>query len=176
MTESFLAHGDQVPRGGVGLRVQQTVHGYCHYPKGKKQFTITLPPELWEKLVTAKEKAVNEFVMNSLAGTMLQYKSYLRGLRVHCKELGISNLGTHGLRHTTSSLYLKYGASKDDMRGLFAHSSGAVTERYVHGQGSNLEKVASEMRLFNEQKSSQPQPPFSEPNKNRTKLTLIRCN
>lgn len=146
------------------------------YPKGKKQFTIKLPPELWRKLEVAKQDALFEWVVPSKTGTIFQYKPYLKKLQKVCRELGIPVLGTHGLRHTTSSLYRRHGASKSDMRELFAHSSESVTERYLHGEGSNLHKVASEIQIFSEQSPEPAPPPPTGPNKNRTKLTLIRCN
>jgi integrase len=67
------------------------------YPKGKKQFTLALPPELWEKLKMAKGQSANqnEFVVKSLCGTMLQYKSYLKALKAICRDLRFSPLGTH---------------------------------------------------------------------------------
>jgi integrase len=109
-------------------------------PKGKKQFTLALPPELWEKLKSAKGESVkkDEFVVRSLSGTMLQYKSYLKALRAICRELGLSRLGTHGLRHTTTSLYMQHGASKDDMRELFSHSSGSVCAQVCPGQARSI--------------------------------------
>jgi integrase len=146
-----------------------------NYPKGKKQFTLSLPPELWQKLRQAQSNAKGEFVATSSTGVMLQYKYYLKGLRELCDELGLPHLGTHGLRHTTSSIYRQHGASKEDMRELFAHSSGAVTERYLHGEGSNLQRVAKQIRLFGEQTDTNP-PTSPEPNKNRTKLRLVRCS
>lgn len=152
------------------------------YPKGKKQFTLVLPPELWAKLREAKRNATSEYVAPSMNGGMLQYKSYFRGLRQMCKEAGLPKLGTHGLRHTTSALYRKHGASKEDMRELYAHSSTTVTERYLHGEGTSLQRVARQIRLFDDVPPSSdptPQPPENFPvetNKKRTKFRLIRCS
>jgi len=66
----------------------------------------------------------------------------------YCKELGSSRIGTHGLRHTTSELYLSHGATKVDLRRLFAHSSGGVTDRYTHERGTHLEKISNSIQLF----------------------------
>src|SRR6185437_13283740 len=69
-------------------------------------------------------------------------------LKRYCRDLGIPVIGTHGLRHTTSELYLTHGATRDDLQQLFAHSCLSVTDRYVHGRGSNLEKVSNVIQLF----------------------------
>jgi len=52
------------------------------------------------------------------------------------------------LRHSTSELYLSHGASRDDLRELFAHSTLSVTDRYVHRSKGNLDKVAEVINLF----------------------------
>jgi site-specific recombinase XerD len=41
-------------------------------------------------------------------------------------------VGTHGLRHSTSDIYLSHGATEEDINKLFEHSSMEVTKRYVH--------------------------------------------
>lgn len=95
-----------------------------------------------------REKATSVFVATSPEGEMLSYEWYVRTLRRYCKQLAIPLIGTHGLRHSTSTLYLSHGATRDDIRQLFAHSDSSVTERYIHHRGSNLEKVAQVIRLF----------------------------
>ena len=72
---------------------------------------------------------------------------YCIALRKYCRQLGIPEIGTHGLRHSTSEIYLSHGASRDDLRQLFAHSSLKVTDRYVRDKASNLEKVSNVILL-----------------------------
>jgi len=118
------------------------------YPKGRKQHSASLPIEVLEMLREAKAKATSDLVVTSPRGNLLPYRWYLKALRDYCRELDIPVLGTHGLRHSTSELYMSHGASRDDLRQLFAHSSTTVTDRYVHDRGSNLEKVANVIQLF----------------------------
>lgn len=118
------------------------------FPKGRRQHSHRAPMELLERLRKERERATGIFVATSPLGEMLSYEYYSRKLRRYCKELGIPLIGTHGLRHSTSELYLSYGATRDDIRQLFAHSDSSVTERYIHHRGSNLEKVAQVIRLF----------------------------
>ena len=121
------------------------------YPKGRKHHSHRIPIELLDLLRCKREKAISTFVVTSPTGEMLSYEWYFRSLVRYCKALGITRIGTHGIRHSTSTLYLSHGAHRDDIRELFAHSSSAVTERYLHNhRGTNLEKVAKVIRLFPE--------------------------
>lgn len=96
----------------------------------------------------------SQFVAASPAGERLGYGWYSRILRSYCKALGLPPIGTHGLRHSTSALYVPSGASREDLRELFAHSDLKVTERYLHAKGTNLEKVANVIQLFPEKCST----------------------
>lgn len=96
------------------------------YPKGRKQHSHSIPLELWERLVSARRTARSEFVVPS----------------------------TEGLRHSTSEIYLQAGASRDDLRELFAHSSLVVTDRYIRGKVSNLERVSNVIQLFPRENSA----------------------
>lgn len=118
------------------------------YPKGRRHHSHKMPSELLGYLRKRREAATDVFVATSPEGGMLSYEWYSRTLTRYCKELAIPLIGTHGLRHSTSALYLSNGATHDDIRQLFAHSASSVTERYIHQRGSNLEKVAQVIRLF----------------------------
>jgi integrase len=131
------------------------------YPKGRKQHSIRVPLELVEQLKHEKTKAVSPFVV-SPEGKILIYDRYRRALRRYCGECGVPKVGTHGLRHSTSELYLHYGATRDDLRRLFAHSSMDITDRYVHERGTNLEKVAKVIQLFPECSMNVPREGVSE--------------
>lgn len=119
------------------------------YPKGRKQHSIRIPSELVEQLKLEKMRATSDFVV-APNGKLLMYDRYRRALRRYCRECGVPKVSTHGLRHSTSELYMHYGATRDDLRRLFAHSSMEITDRYVHERGTNLEKVANVIQLFPE--------------------------
>jgi len=125
------------------------------YPKGKKQHSHTIPLELLERLTAAHDVARGELVVPSPEGPqyVLPQRWYCKALKCYCNELGIPEIKTHGLRHSTSEIYLSHGASRDDLRQLFAHSSLKVTDRYVRDKASNLEKVSNVIRLFPEKSS-----------------------
>ncbi len=120
------------------------------YPKGRKHHSHRIPIELVEFLRELKSqgKVDCEYVATGTKGELMNYYYYHKKLRQYCKELGILIIGTHGLRHSTSELYISHGATGLDLQRLFAHSSLSVTERYIHDKGTNLEKVANVIRLF----------------------------
>jgi len=118
------------------------------HPKGKKWHRIKMPPELWEYLASERPKATCEFVATSPVQPFLYYIGYAHALKRYCARAGVPIISTHGLRHSSSELYMAAGASRDDLRLLFAHSSGSVTDRYVHDKGRRLDKVADNVVLF----------------------------
>jgi integrase len=74
------------------------------YPKGGRHHSHSIPQELWDKLRVAYREREAEWVFTSPKGNPLPYRWYLVSLKKYCKELGLPDLGTHGLRHSTSEL------------------------------------------------------------------------
>lgn len=120
------------------------------YPKGGEQHRISMPEELWNYLRELKKESRSRFVLSCNSEKMADYDWYYFTLRERCKSADVPWVGTHGLRHSTSEIYLAHGATSDDVRKLFAHSSQTVTDRYIHDRGSRLESVSKVIRLFGE--------------------------
>jgi integrase len=120
------------------------------YPKGRKQHSPAIPQELCDRLAAAREKSLGELVCPSPIDPklVLPQRWYGKALKRYCKELEIPTITSHGLRHSTSEIYMSHGASRDDLRQVFAHSSATVTDRYIRDRASNLEKVSNVIRLF----------------------------
>ena len=121
---------------------------FREYPKGGKHHSHSIPVELVEKLSAAKKEATSPMVVTSPHSNRLPYKWYVKYLKEYCSELALPQIATHGLRHSTSELYIHHGATRDDLRKLFAHSAAHVTDRYIHDRGTNLDRVAHVIRLF----------------------------
>lgn len=102
------------------------------------------------KIVVAlmKGTATGELVIVPEGWKMLDYWMYRKVLQQYCVKAKVPVIATHGLRHSTSELYQTYGASRDDLRQLFAHSSASTTDRYIHRKSESLEKVAKVIQLF----------------------------
>lgn len=122
-------------------------------PKGKKWHRVKMPPELWELLRAEKERSASEYVVKSPKCEFMTYISYVLELKKYCKEAGVPEVSTHGLRHSTAELYMANGASRDDLRILFAHSTNKMTDRYVHDKGRRLDQVAGNVILFRPKES-----------------------
>jgi integrase len=118
------------------------------HPKGKKWHRIKMPPELWEHLQARSQYATTEYIAAEKGETYLEYFGYLFTLQRYCREAEVTKISTHGLRHSSSELYMAAGASRDDLRLLFAHSCSSVTDRYVHDKGRRLDAVADNVVLF----------------------------
>lgn len=122
--------------------------GMKDFPKGRKHHNMPVPPELLDVLREARVNAKSDFVAPSpFTGEMLSYEYYLETLKGYCRELSLPVIGTHGLRHSTSELYQSGGATRDDLRQLFAHSSSEITDRYIHHNG-NLDTVVRKLRVL----------------------------
>lgn len=124
------------------------------YPKGRKWHSIDMPSELRDLLLRKRQQQNSEYVANSPQSEFLSYDGYSKALKRYCSEVGVTVVSTHGLRHSTAELWQAYGASKDDIQRLMAHSSSRVTDRYIHGGEGRLGIVASNIRLFETENSS----------------------
>lgn len=118
------------------------------YPKGKRHHSPRIPKELLLKLQTLKPDAPTALVAAPDGCKMLDYSRYRRILVRYCNEAGVRPIASHGLRHSSSEVWMEAGASRDDLRILFAHQDSKTTDRYVHDRGNRLSKVADVLQLF----------------------------
>ena len=119
------------------------------------QYTLTnrsaaWPVLRWPPKLKARRGDGNEsdLVVVPPRWKMLDYWHFRRVLKELCKVAGVPEIATHGLRHSTSGIYRQHGASREDLRQLYGHTDASTTERYTHGEGENLQKVAKVIRLF----------------------------
>jgi integrase len=115
------------------------------FPKGKGWERIPIPKSLadflGERKATPNRKS--EFVAPGLEGGMLDYQKFLRGVQNLCKQAGVRVVTPHGLRHSTSELYVESaGASIEDMRRLLGQKDISTTARYMHRTPERLAKLA----------------------------------
>jgi integrase len=118
------------------------------HPKGKKWHRVKMPPELLDHLLAERPKAKCDFVAVSPVQPFLCYIGYAHALTRYCERAGVPVISSHGLRHSSSELYMAAGASRDDLRLLFAHSNSSVTDRYVHDKRMRLDRIADNVILF----------------------------
>lgn len=130
-------------------------------PKDGEQQWLPTPVELLEFLRDRRQVCDSEWVAGQ-RGLPLNYFGYCKSLRVLCKRESIPWVGTHGLRHTCSEIYLRYGAQRDDLKMLYGHSTTQVTERYMHDRESRLERFTNVIRLMPRKEVSQNLPKSGE--------------
>ncbi len=148
-------------QGIVHIRRTYSKHenAFRDYPKGKRQHSKKIPFELLALLKQAAEvSGGTELVVVPPRWSMLDYWAYRKALRRYCTEAGITVISTHGLRHSASELYMSHGATRDDLRLLFAHTSSSTTDRYIHDKGTRLEEVAKIIQLFPKASTNLPRP------------------
>ena len=86
-------------------------------------------------------------MVSSINQEMLSYHSYCDALKKYCREAGVPEVSSHALRHSAAEIYMEHGATRDDLRVLFNHSSSAVTDRYVHDKGERLARVVDTIQV-----------------------------
>jgi len=122
------------------------------YPKGRKWHYTAIPGELYDYLLEEYKNKNSEYVVSSSDGSILCYYQYYNDLKRYCRKLKLErSISTHSLRHSTSLIYQMCGATRDDLQALFAHSSGKVTDRYIHDfdfRMQNIENIANKINLL----------------------------
>ncbi len=78
---------------------------------------------------------------------MLSYEYYVETLKKYCFELGLPQIGTHGLRHSTAEILKSNGATNDIVGKMLRQSSPDVTKRFLHNDDAVV-KVVSSLRIL----------------------------
>lgn len=117
------------------------------YPKNKRHRSQKLPPEVLQLLKEEKLRSRSNLVVaTSFKGNMLSYEHYMRTLKAYCRQVELPEVGTHGLRHSTASLYMDLGATRDDIASLLDNPS--AVDRYIHAKNRPVDKIADVLRMF----------------------------
>lgn len=126
------------------------------FPKEKKWRRLTMPNELADYLKEYQSVSRSEYVAAQPGQTFVLYEHFQRTLQRYCAELRLPQIGTHGLRHSSTEILRHFGATMDDINRFFNHSDYSVTERYVHDKGERVHEIAKVIRLFPESEMSFP--------------------
>lgn len=87
----------------------------------------------------------SEFVAPGLKGGMLEYNTFMKGLRRLCHSVEVTSITPHELRHSCTELYVQAGASAEDIRRLLNQSSLSATQRYMHRTDERLGRIADQI-------------------------------
>jgi len=116
------------------------------FPKNGNQRVRHLPPELLHLLKVSKLRASGKFVAATSFNEMLSYEHYRKTLNQYCSELGIPEIATQGLRHSTAGIYLEEGATDKDIAVLLDNPT--AVERYIHSEPRGVDRFAKSIRLL----------------------------
>lgn len=119
--------------------------GKIEPPKGKRSEAVPIPGVLADYLRSIRNQTTSDFVCPSQTGGMLPYKSLYYGVRKLCKAAGITEVGTHALRHSTSELFVQEGGNLEDIRRLLHHRSPQTTLRYIHRSEDRLHDLSQKV-------------------------------
>lgn len=112
------------------------------YPKGKVPAYVPMTPALREFLLERQKRRTSEFVAPAWHGGMMNYDTYEGALKRACRLSDLPVLTTHSLRHSATEIWIKAGASIEDIRRLLNHKAGSSsTKRYIHRTEERLQAV-----------------------------------
>ncbi len=63
-----------------------------------------------------------------------------------CDEANVKRVSPHGLRHSCTEIWIRKGATLEDIRRLLGHKSVETTRRYIHRTDERLIELAKEIR------------------------------
>lgn len=127
------------------------------YPKQEDWAYSPMPPALKEYLQTLN-RGPEDFVAPGIKGGMLPYETYLQTLRRVCMEAGVKVITPHELRHSSTEIWVRAGASTEDLRRLLNHGTLSSTMRYIHRTDARLTEVGKGLRLVGNPNSPKSSP------------------
>ncbi len=114
------------------------------YPKQKNWLIVPIPAPLIKYLKEQSRQFPLAFTASALQGGMLEQKKFYHGLRKLCKLAGVKQVSPHGLRHSCTEVWIKNGATVEDIRQLLGHKCPQTTLRYIHRTDERLINLAKD--------------------------------
>lgn len=137
----------EIPEIQIKEAFKRKINRIEPFPKQKEWGSAPIPPQLLDYLrprIAPREPG--DFAAPGLKGGMLKYNIFLDGLKRFCRELKITEVTPHELRHTATEIYFHSGASAEDVRRLLNHASLNATKSYIHHTPERLLAIASQIK------------------------------
>lgn len=108
--------------------------------KGSKERFVPISLEMRKILylyMNRQRFKVGSLLFPTKNGTKMNYHNFLRDFKLHCKDLGITDVRTspHGLRHYFCQHYLRMGGDLYRLSRLVGHTNIATTQIYLRSMG-----------------------------------------
>lgn len=100
-------------------------------PKNKQARFQPLPAELVDALRRYMLSTDGQLLFTGVGGGHLSNNVLNRWLRAACREAGVREVTSHGLRRTAGSSYGLMGVSQKGIASMLGHQDTKATERYV---------------------------------------------
>lgn len=117
------------------------------FTKNKKQVLRPFAGRVRSFLIDLKETmqpSENDFVCPGPdAKKMMSYHSYQKAIVYLCEGAKIKRISSHAFRHTCSTIWVREGATTDDIKLLLNHEHINSTKTYMHDDLFRLKELAS---------------------------------
>lgn len=111
--------------------------------KNRRSISIPMPSALSEYLASRLASlSPQDFACPSTQGAMLSYDTFYGALRRFSMETKLKEISPHELRHSCSEIWIRNGATQEDLRRLFNHRSAASTKVYIHETSERLRAIS----------------------------------
>jgi len=122
------------------------------HPKSKASIrTIDLPDKVMPMIKKLAKAATpgNTLVFHKADGSYIYNKGPLRHLQAICREIGISEITIHNLRHTYATRLFEAGVSIKTVQVLLGHSDIQTTQNiYIHVMPATKDKAVQAINKF----------------------------
>lgn len=115
-----------------------------HTKNGTSDVIIPIIPPLAAYLKRLTDKS--GYVAKSNGGKHVSYEGFKTYMRRIGKRLGLDITSSHGLRHTSTEVWMACGASREHIRELLNHMTIRSTERYIHRPSNQLGDIAQKIK------------------------------
>jgi len=112
------------------------------YPKGQDHEIVPMPALLATYLRVIKDENRSNFVACGAQGGLVDYSKLYKGVRAQCVLVEVPLVTLHELRHSCTEIWIREGATIEDVRRLLNHKSSKTTERYIHRTSERLNQIA----------------------------------
>jgi integrase len=111
------------------------------FPK-QGDWSVSMLPEALKQYLWPRRGDPQAFVCRSPRKPMLSYTTFRKTLRALCKEVKVTEITPHGLRHSASEMWVEEGASSTDVQRVLNHKSASTTAVYMHRTDDRLKRTS----------------------------------